>query len=149
MDLKKYDVIYCDIDDTIILGWFEKVLDISWRLFKSPKLFQILAKIQAKFKLYKENTRFLQMLSSYTGLIVFLTARSKSPATKKILVDIMYKYVDLIQIELHELASYNPTLDKLKYIQLHKVGDGVLFDDNPMIRHSCAKEVDVFDARFI
>ena len=149
MDLKKYDVIYCDIDDTIILGWFEKLLDLSWRLFKSPKLFKVLALIQYKFKLYKKNEKFLQMLSSFQGSIVFLTARSKSSATRQLLIDIMYQYVDLLQIELHELASYDPASDKLKYIKLHLCGDGVLFDDNPIIRHNCAGVVDVFDARYI
>lgn len=64
----------------------------------------------------------------------------------------MYKYVDLTQIELHELASDNPAVDKWWYISDTCRGrDAVLFDDNPMTRHKCAKifNVDVFDARYI
>ena len=151
-NISKYDVIYCDIDNTIITGWFEDFLDWTWNKFRSRKLFDFLANMQVKFKLYKENEKFLQLLSGTQAPIIFLTARSKHRATRGLLIDVMYKYVDLTQIELHELASDNPAADKWWFISdVNCDRDAALFDDNPATRYYCWQidNVDVFDARYI
>ena len=56
-DLNQYDVIFCDIDDTLIHGLWTDLMAITWRLFKSPTIAEFLMSLQAVFHIFKCNQK--------------------------------------------------------------------------------------------
>lgn len=129
INIDEYNSIICDIDDTLIRGWFIDFMDLTWRLFKSKTLSQILMTIQAKLKLYRVNHRVAELCCRAVNRqkdVYFLTARGYNEGTIKMLQDIL----PIENLKIIQLASYNPSRDKYEWIQSHAVGKFLLVDDN-------------------
>lgn len=139
-----YDVIYCDIDNTIIYGFMNDLMDITWQMFHSDLIADILMTIQAKFKLYKVNHKLAHMLRNTITSKVFITARKYHPATFKVLDDILEFPYDLVS-----LRTDNPAEDKVQYILNNQWCDTekfCIFDDNKKVRDLAMEyDIDAFD----
>lgn len=149
-DLLDYDVIYFDLDKTLIYGWFCDLIDVVWSKTKNQKLIRFLMKIQAKFKLYKVNNKLAFMLKRAIGkkAIVCVTARQYCPSNYQIIKDILGEY-----IYIETLGTDNPANDKLNFIYHYscvnsKFLKSVLFEDNKEVIKETMKLdfLDVFDA---
>ena len=137
--LKRYDVIYCDIDDTIVSGTITNLMHITWKLFKSIFISEILQMLQARFKLYKPNVKLLYNISNSQVPVVFLTARKKSVWTKMLLEHICRDF-NIEYWAVAELGTYNPTQDKYDYIQGYiDITDSncMVIDDNEELLWRC------------
>lgn len=97
--LTNSDIIFCDIDDTIITGWFTKVMHITWELFRNNNLSDFLMATQEKFNLYRVRERLRYILNNTKADVVFLTVRKHNPATRKMLEKI-FPNLDFGLIEL-------------------------------------------------
>ena len=90
-DLNQYDVIFCDIDDTLIHGLWTDLMAITWRLFKSPTVAEFLMTFQAVFHIFKCNQKLRYMLMNCQKPIIFLTARKETFATHLLIKSILDK----------------------------------------------------------
>ena len=138
-DLYYYnDVLVCDIDDTLISGKFVAFMDLTWRIFKSPVLAKLLAKIQAKFKLYRVNHKVAELTCLFLihgKRVYFLTARGFDISTVDMIHDIIPTdgFVNIAQ-----LGSRCPSQDKFEWMQGRFNKENVLFlDDNLKTRLKC------------
>lgn len=146
-DLDNYDIIYCDIDGTLIYGWYTTLMDITWRMFHSKQLAQFLMKLQYNLKLYKVNQVLRYMLVNTRTPLIFLTARGISNSTMGIIVDEIGGYGKPCKIV--ELETDNPETDKMIFIakRLEKYPKACLFDDNKTTLETVGTlDIDTFDA---
>lgn len=141
--LRRYDVIFCDIDDTIVSGTITRLMHTTWKLFKSIFISETLQMLQAYFKLYKPNVKLLYSISNSKVPVVFLTARKESVWTKILLRHICHDF-NIAQWTVVELGSYNPTQDKYDYIQRYldiMGGNCMLIDDNCDLSWKCLRDM--------
>lgn len=145
-----YDIIYFDLDRTLIYGWFCDLMDIVWSKTKNQKLIRFLMKIQAMFKLYKVNNKlaFILKKAIRKKAVVCVTARQYSPSNYQIIKDILGR-----DIYIETLGTDNPANDKFNFIYNYsyvnsKFLKSVLFEDNKdVIRETMKLDfLDVFDA---
>ena len=147
-DLNQYDVIFCDIDDTLIHGLWTDLMSITWRLFKSPTVAEFLMTFQAVFHIFKCNQKLRYMLMNCQKPIIFLTARKETFATHLLIKSILDKK-DL-EISICSLATNRPAIDKLNkivfFMQTCMYDKVCLFDDNMEVREAASQlDIDVFD----
>lgn len=134
-------MIICDIDNTLINGKMTDLMDITWRLFKNVRLANLLGWLQYKFKLYNINENVLRVLTSYEGVVIFLTARSYTEYLEPMLDDIIPPWVTW---ELEALGTENPAEDKKNYIKyLRSIYDTkkevfLFIDDSENNRKECS-----------
>lgn len=144
----KYKYIVCDIDDTLVYGWFTDLMRITWNIFKNNTLSDFLMYIQDKFNIYKVNQFLKYILNNYEGQIIFLTARKECNATisliEKILEDRMSDSVIVVA-----LSTDYPEIDKVDFIcDILPYGEVCVFDDNEKVIEECRfLDIDAFDAR--
>ena len=50
-NLNNYDAVFCDIDDTLIYGFWTDLMSVTWRVFRSNRLSDILMDLQYIFKI--------------------------------------------------------------------------------------------------
>lgn len=144
-NLNDYDVIFCDIDNTLVYGFFTRLMDRTWSLFHSNIIADVLMFLQEITKIYKINQKLKYKLMNTKTKLVFLTARREHPATAKLLVDILEHHKDFA---LYNLATDNPAFDKCNIIMKILKGDekAIVFDDNETTLRFCRDlELDVFD----
>lgn len=139
-----YDVIYCDIDNTIIYGFMNDLMDITWKYTHSDLIADILMTLQAKFKLYKVNHKLVHMLNRAITKVVFLTARKEHPATIRLLNDILDR-----PYAVESLRTDHPAEDKVQYILNNQMCERerfCIFDDNKKVRDLAMEyDIDAFD----
>ena len=133
--VKDYDIVFSDIDNTLVYGWMTDLMEITWKLFRSDLISDTLMYLQAKFKLYKVNEMVRYQLLRARN-IVFLTARKECKATHKLIEDIMGK-----EFKVESLRTDNSPEDKTKFIK--EFGDGLylFFADNKETRWKVMKEL--------
>ena len=130
-----YDIVFSDIDDTLVYGWMTDLMEITWKLFHSDLIADTLMYLQAKFKLYKVNemVRYQLMQAKH---VIFITARKECKATHKLIEYMMCK-----EFKVQSLRTDNSPEDKTKFIK--KIGDGLFlfFEDNKATRWRVIKEL--------
>ena len=133
--VKDYDIVFSDIDNTLVYGWMTDLMEITWKLFHSDLIADTLMYLQAKFKLYKVNEMVRYQLLRARN-IVFLTARKECKATHKLIEDIMGR-----EFKVQSLRTDNSPEDKTKFIK--EFGDGLFlfFEDNKDTRWKVMKEL--------
>ena len=133
--VKDYDIVFSDIDNTLVYGWMTDLMEITWKLFHSDLIADTLMYLQAKFKLYKVNemVRYQLLMASN---IVFLTARKECKATHKLIEDIMGR-----EFKVQSLRTDNSPEDKTRFIK--EFGDGLFlfFEDNKATRWKVMKKL--------
>lgn len=125
-----YDIIYTDLDNTLIYGFMTDLMDVTWKIFKSQKLAVILMYIQAIFKLYKTNDKLIYQIKKSGLPVVIMTARKASPATHLLVQDLDFEDQGIC---LWEMESYFPASDKIRAILDTAIDEGkrpILFEDN-------------------
>ena len=133
--VKDYDIVFSDIDDTLVYGWMTNLMEITWKLFHSDLIADTLMYLQAKFKLYKANEMVRYQLIQARN-VIFVTARKECKATHKLIEDIMGK-----EFKVQSLRTDNSPEDKTKFIK--EFGDGLFlfFEDNKATRWKVMKEL--------
>ena len=133
--IKDYDIVFSDIDNTLVYGWMTDLMEITWKLFHSDLIADTLMYLQAKFKLYKVNEMVRYQLMQARN-VVFLTARKECKATHKLIEDITDK-----EFKIESLRTDNSPEDKTKFIK--EFGDGLFlfFEDNKATRWKVMKEL--------
>ena len=133
--VKDYDIVFSDIDNTLVYGWMTDLMEITWKLFHSDLIADTLMYLQAKFKLYKVNEMVRYQLMQARN-VVFLTARKECKATNKLIEDITGK-----EFKIESLRTDNSPEDKTKFIK--EFGDGLFlfFEDNKDTRWKVMKEL--------
>ena len=130
-----YNIVFSDIDNTLVYGWMTDLMEITWKLFHSDLISDILMYLQAKFKLYKVNEMVRYQLIQARN-VIFVTARKECKATHKLIEDIMGK-----EFKVQSLRTNNSPEDKTKFIK--EFGDGLFlfFEDNKATRWRVMKEL--------
>lgn len=147
-NLNDYDVIFCDIDDTLIYGFWTNLMAVSWNVFRCNTLSNILMDLQYIYKIYKVNQKLRYMLVNSDTDVYFITARKFRPATEKMVNHILGNRDN---VTFCHLATSNPDIDKFNKIAFLMANvpynKGCFFDDNKEARElvSILDEVDVFD----
>ena len=133
--VKDYDIVFSDIDNTLVYGWMTDLMEITWKLFHSDLIADTLMYFQAKFKLYKVNEMVRYQLMQARN-VVFITARKECRATHKLIEDITGK-----EFKIESLRTDNSPEDKTKFIK--EFGDGLFlfFEDNKETRWKVMKEL--------
>ena len=134
--VKDYDIVFSDIDNTLVYGWMTDLMEITWKLFHSDLIADTLMYLQAKFKLYKVNEMVrYQLMQSKT--VIFITARKECRATHKLIKDIMKDNYRFVQ----SLRTDNSPEDKTEFIR--RFGDGLFlfFEDSKATRWRVMKEL--------
>ena len=133
--VKDYDIVFSDIDNTLVYGWMTYLMEITWKLFHSDLIADTLMYLQAKFKLYKVNEMVRYQLMQSRN-VIFVTARKECKATHKLIEDIMGK-----EFKVQSLRTDNSPEDKTKFIK--EFGDGLFlfFEDNKETRWRVMKEL--------
>ena len=133
--IKDYDIVFSDIDDTLVYGWMTNLMEITWKLFHSDLIADTLMYLQAKFKLYEVNEMVRYQLIQARN-VIFVTARKECKATHKLIEDIMGK-----EFKIQSLRTDNSPEDKTKFIK--EFGDGLFlfFEDNKATRWKVMKEL--------
>ena len=134
--VKDYDIVFSDIDNTLVYGWMTDLMEITWKLFHSDLIADTLMYLQAKFKLYKVNEMVRYQLLRARN-VVFLTARKECKATHKLIEDIMKNNYRLIR----SLRTDNSPEDKTKFIKEFGNGLFLFFEDNKETRWRVMKEL--------
>ena len=133
--VKDYDIVFSDIDNTLVYGWMTDLMEITWKLFHSDLIADTLMYLQAKFKLYKVNEMVRYQLIQARN-VIFITARKECKATYKLIEDIMGK-----EFKVQSLRTDNSPEDKTKFIK--EFGDDLFlfFEDNKATRWKVMKEL--------
>lgn len=141
-----YDVIYTDLDNTLIYGFMTDLMDITWKLFKNQTIAEILMYIQAVFKLYKTNNKLIYQIKNSDLPVVILTARKGSPATHMLVDQLDFSEQGYCLIEMG--TSY-PEIEKVNAIIETGIEYNkrcVLFDDNERtLSEAMFADIDAFD----
>ena len=133
--VKDYDIVFSDIDNTLVYGWMTDLMEITWKLFHSDLIADTLMYLQAKFKLYKVNEMVrYQLMQSKT--VIFITARKECKATHKLIEDIIGK-----EFKVESLRTDNSPEDKTKFIKEFGDGLSLFFEDNKETRWRVMKEL--------
>lgn len=125
-----YDIIYSDLDNTLVYGFITDLMDATWKLFKSQVLAEVLMYIQAIFRLYKTNDKLIYQIKQSGLPLVIMTARKGSGATH-LLVD-QLDFTDQ-GVCLVEMGTDYPAMEKVNAIIETGIEEGkrcILFDDN-------------------
>lgn len=142
-----YDIIYTDLDNTLIYGLMTDLMDITWNMFKSQKLAEVLMYIQAIFKLYKTNDKLIYQIKRSGLPVVIMTARKPSPATRMLVQDLDFTDQGVC---LWEMESYFPSSDKINAILDTAIDEGkhpILFEDNEKTLEEAVNcDIDVMNA---
>ena len=145
-------MVFVDIDNTLIYGWFTELMHHTWNIFRSDLLSQVLMYLQDKLKLYKVNEKLRYSLLSDTGFhrfgkVVFLTVRAESKATIRTVNRIMTGEDGFILYDVVALGSDNGHLDKAQYIyEIYGNKKCLLIDDNQLNRDTAEKYgIDTFN----
>ena len=133
--VKDYDIVFSDIDNTLVYGWMTDLMEITWKLFHSDLIADTLMCLQSKFGLYKVNEMVRYQLIQARN-VIFVTARKECKATHKLVEDIMGK-----EFKIESLRTDNSPEDKTKFIK--EFGDGLFlfFEDNKETRWKVMKEL--------
>ena len=133
--VKDYDIVFSDIDNTLVYGWMTNLMEITWKLFHSDLIADTLMYLQTKFRLYKVNEMVRYQLMQSRN-VIFVTARKECKATHKLIEDIMGK-----EFKVQSLRTDNSPEDKTKFIK--EFGDGLFlfFEDNKATRWKVMKEL--------
>ena len=133
--VKDYDIVFSDIDNTLVYGWMTDLMEITWKLFHSDLIADTLMYLQAKFRLYKVNEMVRYQLIQARN-VIFITARKECKATYKLIEDIMGK-----EFKIESLRTDNSPEDKTKFIK--EFGDDLFlfFEDNKATRWKVMKEL--------
>lgn len=117
MNLDRYEYIFCDIDRTLIYGWFVDFMHHSWNIFRCNWFSDLCMIIQAKFKLYKVNETLVDAFREHHK-ICFLTARKDNPYTLEMIVHILGERCKNFfpYIWVRSLRTDSAPKDKCKYI---------------------------------
>lgn len=135
--IKDYDIVFSDIDNTLVYGWMTDLMEITWKLFHSDLIADTLMYLQAKFKLYKVNEMVRYQLMQ-ARRVIFITARKECKATRKLIKDIMKNNYRLIR----SLRTDNSPEDKTKFIkEFGRNGSFLFFEDNKETRWRVMKEL--------
>lgn len=130
-----YNIVFSDIDNTLVYGWMTDLMEITWKLFHSDLISDILMYLQAQFKLYKVNEMVRYQLLRARN-VVFLTARKECKATHKLIEDIMGR-----EFKIESLRTDNSPEDKTKSIREFGNGLFLFFEDNKATRWKVMKEL--------
>lgn len=133
--IEDYDIVFSDIDNTLVYGWMTDLMEITWKLFHSDLIADILMYLQAKFKLYKVNEMVRYQLLR-AGIVVFITARKECKATHKLVEDIMSGEFPVIS-----LRTDNSPEEKTRYIKDLLGGNYLFFEDSKATRWKVMKEL--------
>ena len=133
--IKDYDIVFSDIDNTLVYGWMTDLMEITWKLFHSDLIADILMYLQAKFKLYKVNEMVRYQLLRARN-VIFLTARKECKATHKLIEDIMGR-----EFSIESLRTDNSPEDKMEFIKEFGEGNFLFFEDNKETRWKVMKEL--------
>lgn len=133
--IKDYDIVFSDIDNTLVYGWMTDLMEITWKLFHSDLISDILMNLQARFKLYKVNEMVRYQLLRARN-VIFLTARKECKATHKLIEDIMGR-----EFLVESLRTDNSPEDKTKAIREFGNGLFLFFEDNKETRWRVMKEI--------
>ena len=133
--VKDYDIVFSDIDNTLVYGWMTDLMEITWKLFHSDLIADTLMYLQAKFRLYKVNEMVRYQLMQARD-VIFVTARKECKATHKLIEDITGK-----EFKIESLRTDNSPEDKTKFIK--EFGDSLFlfFEDNKETRWKVMKEL--------
>lgn len=135
--VKDYDIVFSDIDNTLVYGWMTDLMEITWKLFHSDLIADTLMYLQAKFKLYKVNEMVRYQLMQ-ARRVIFVTARKECKATRKLIKDIMKNNYRLIR----SLRTDNSPEGKTKFIkEFGRNGLFLFFEDNKETRWKVMKEL--------
>ncbi len=142
-----YDIIYTDLDNTLIYGFMTDLMDVTWNMFKSQFIAEILMYIQALFRLYKTNDKLIYQIKKSGLPVVIMTARKGSPATH-LLVD-QLDFADQ-GVCLVEMATSYPAMEKINAIIETAIEEGkrpILFEDNvKTLEEAVFCDIDVINA---
>ena len=133
--VKDYDIVFSDIDNTLVYGWMTDLMEITWKLFHSDLIADTLMYLQAKFRLYKVNEMVRYQLLRARN-VVFLTARKECKAAHKLIEDIMGK-----EFKIESLRTDNSPEDKTKSIREFGNGLFLFLEDNKETRWRVMKEL--------
>ena len=133
--VKDYDIVFSDIDNTLVYGWMTDLMEITWKLFHSDLIADTLMYLQAKFKLYKVSEMVRYQLMQARD-VIFVTARKECKATHKLIEDIMGK-----EFKIESLRTDNSPEDKTKFIKEFGDGLSLFFEDNKETRWRVMKEL--------
>ena len=130
-----YNIVFSDIDNTLVYGWMTDLMEITWKLFHSDLIADTLMYLQAKFKLYKVNEMVrYQLMQSKT--VIFITARKECKATRKLIEDIMGR-----EFNIESLRTDNSPENKTKFIKEFGEGNFLFFEDSKATRWKVMKEL--------
>lgn len=147
-NLNDYDVIFCDIDDTLIYGFWTDLMKHTWNIFRSNALSDILMDLQYVYKFYKVNQKLRHMLVNCDTDIIFLTARKYRQTTVFLIHEILNTKLN---VTICHLATDHPATDKYNKIVAFMqtcpaYQRACMFDDNKEVRNLVATlDIDVFD----
>ena len=133
--VKDYDIVFSDIDNTLVYGWMTDLMEITWKLFHSDLIADTLMYLQAKFRLYKVNEMVRYQLIQARN-VIFVTARKECKATHKLIEDIIGK-----EFKFQSLRTDNSPEDKTKFIKEFGDGLSLFFEDNKATRWKVMKEL--------
>lgn len=141
-----YDIIFSDIDDTLIYGIWTDIMAATWSIFHCNFLSDILMTLQDVFNLFKVNHKLVYMIKTSSLPVIFLTARKYCPATENIIKKILGEdYLGGVV----SLQTDNPHLDKIDYIHNMAIEEGLracIFDDNEYVRKAASLDgIDAFN----
>ena len=131
-----YNIVFSDIDNTLIYGWMTDLMEITWKVFHSDLISDILMYLQAEFKLYKVNEMVRYQLLQAKN-VFFVTARKPCRATHKLIRDIMKDNYFFIR----SLRTDNSPEDKTEFIKRFGNGLFLFFEDNKETRWKVMKEL--------
>lgn len=143
-DFTKYDIVFCDIDHTLVYGPFVEFMKWSWNVFKCQWFGHICMFLQSVFKWYKPNKELIKILKGCKK-VIFLTARAENVYTDMMVDEIMGYRPLTAQVIATGAAS--PCGNKIHSIRM-AMADGskvCLLDDNFHVREACLPYCDCFD----
>lgn len=82
-NFRYYDVIFVDIDDTLVYGFWTDLMAWTWSTFRNNFLSDCLMFLQEKFNIFKPNTKLLCALQDHP-FVCLVTARKESKATMRL-----------------------------------------------------------------
>lgn len=141
-----YDIIFSDIDDTLIYGVWTKIMAVTWGTLHCNFISDILMTLQDMFNLFKVNHKLVYMINQSGLPVIFLTARKYCPATENVIKKILGEdYLGGVV----SLQTDKPHLDKIDYMHDMAIGEGLracIFDDNIYVRKAASLDgIDAFD----
>lgn len=143
-----YDIIFLDIDDTLIYGFWTDLMRVTWNTLKCNLISDLLMYLQDIFNIYTVNKKLVYMIKAAKLPIIFLTARKYSASTENILRKILG--VDYLGGVISLQTDY-PEIDKIQTMDDIAIQNGLrccIFDDNDKVREAAAfVDIDAFDPR--